>query len=212
MEVLYDVDPNVENPNADPSGLGAGDEFARTFPVEEERVLLRDPSSISGWRAWRPQDYYNFSAMTSGQKRVLVRGSTEVPGSTLPKPGGGDRLCTLLGFGRCGSYFGPPRFHSRPVYLGCPPRWIERGTPYTPYPILRGEAWTQKELDTYLLLLCEDGTHGLDLSFVTHLFIVHRIGDPALVSQVVSRAHRMGADPHIGVQVQTLHLFDEVTG
>ena len=66
-----------------------------------------------------------------------------------------------------------------------------------------------KELDTYLLLLCEDGTHGLDLSFVTHLFLVHRIGDPALISQVVSRAHRMGCDPNHGVTVQTLHLFED---
>ena len=59
------------------------------------------------------------------------------------------------------------------------------------------------------LMLCEDGSHGLDLSFVTHLYLVHRIRDPALLSQVVSRAHRMGADPHRGVQVQTLHLFDD---
>ena len=57
--------------------------------------------------------------------------------------------------------------------------------------ILRGEAWTQKELDTYLLLLCEDVTHGLDLSFVTHLFIVHRIGDPSRRSSLA----RTGWEP-----------------
>lgn len=86
---------------------------------------------------------------------------------------------------------------------------LQAQVPYTEYPILRHSEWQSKELDTYLLLLCEDGTHGLDLSFVTHLFLVHRIGDPALISQVVSRAHRMGCDPNHGVTVQTLHLFED---
>ena len=71
---------------------------------------------------------------------------------------------------------------------------------------------TWQELDSYLMLLCEDGSHGLDLSFVTHLFFIHRVSDPALVQQVISRAHRMGASLDYGVEVQTLHLFDDARG
>ena len=54
-------------------------------------------------------------------------------------------------------------------------------------------------------MLCEDGSHGLDLSFVTHLFILTPIQDAALERQVVSRAHRMGATGP--VLVETIHLW-----
>ena len=42
-------------------------------------------------------------------------------------------------------------------------------------------------------MLQEDGSTGLDLSFATHLFLLDQIRDPALESQIISRAHRMGA-------------------
>ena len=203
LEITYDLDPAL------PNGLGAGDEFSRTWPVEEERILLRDFMHPDGWRPWTAQDYHRFGDLSAAQKRCIVRGSIGVAGSTLPRPGGHDRLVTLRGFGTCGAYFGPARPTGRPPYLGQPAGWVQHGVPYTPQPILRGVPWLSRALDTHLLLLCEDGTHGLDLSFVTHLFLVHRISDPALVSQVVSRAHRMGCDPHHGVHVQTLHLFDD---
>jgi len=199
LEVCYDAGA--------PHGLGEGDEFARTWPVEQERVMLRDVTSQTGWRPWRNQDFYRWAEMTPAEKRVLVRGSIEVAGSTLPKPGGGDSLCTLRGFARCGSYFGPPRPNGRPAYHGCPPCWLQHATPYTLLPVLRGVRWERKALDTHLLLLCEDGTHGLDLSFVTHLFLVNEIHDPALMRQVVSRAHRMGATAP--VRVSTIHMWDD---
>ena len=204
IEVCFDEDA--------PGDLGGGGEFARTWPVEEERVMVRDPTNLTGWRPWRAQDFYRWAAMTPAEKRVKVLGDLVVPGSNLPRPGGGNHICELKGFGKCGSYFGPPRLMARPRYEGCPPCWLQHGTHYTAAPVLRGEPWHVKELDTYLLLLCEDGTHGLDLSFVTHIFLVHRLADPSLMSQVVARAHRMGCDKHKGVTVQTLHLFDEVEG
>ena len=52
--------------------------------------------------------------------------------------------------------------------------------------------WQQKQLDSFVLMLCQDGSVGLDLSFVTHLFILNPILDAALERQVVSRAHHMG--------------------
>ena len=43
-------------------------------------------------------------------------------------------------------------------------------------------------------------------SFVTHLFIVNEIEDPAVERQVIARAHRMGATGP--VTVQTLRLWE----
>jgi hypothetical protein len=96
--------------------------------------------------------------------------------------------------------------------------WEERGVLYhdaTPAdpggaPILRGVRTETNTLDTFLLMLCHDGSHGLDLSFVTHLFIVNQIADPAVYQQVVARAHRMGATGP--VKVHTLRLWPGAHG
>jgi hypothetical protein len=39
-------------------------------------------------------------------------------------------------------------------------------------------------VDCRVLLLSKDGSHGLDLSFVTHIFLLDKIWDPALEKQV----------------------------
>ena len=59
----------------------------------------------------------------------------------------------------------------------------------------------------YVLMLCEDGSHGLDLSFVTHLFLINEVSDPAKRQQVVSRAHRMGATGP--VVVEPVRMWDD---
>lgn len=47
--------------------------------------------------------------------------------------------------------------------------------------------------DCFCLLLTKDGSEGLDLSFVTHIFFFEEIFDKSLERQVVARAWRMGA-------------------
>jgi hypothetical protein len=47
--------------------------------------------------------------------------------------------------------------------------------------------------DVRVLLLTKEGSHGLDLSFVTHIFLMDTIEDRALEEQVISRAYRMGS-------------------
>ena len=44
------------------------------------------------------------------------------------------------------------------------------------------------------------GSHGLDLSMVTHIFLLSKIWDASLEAQVVSRAHRMGATGAVVVE------------
>ncbi|KAG2839377.1 hypothetical protein PC116_g6822 [Phytophthora cactorum] len=51
-----------------------------------------------------------------------------------------------------------------------------------------------------VLLLSEMGSHGLDLSFVTHVFLMEEIWDKSLEQQVFSRAHRMGAQQAVVVE------------
>lgn len=57
---------------------------------------------------------------------------------------------------------------------------------------------------TNVLLLSDIGSHGLDLSFVTHIFLVDEIWDESLENQVISRAHRMGAYQSVIVEQLTM--------
>ena len=56
-----------------------------------------------------------------------------------------------------------------------------------------------KSPDCFVMLLGVDGSHGLDLSFVTHIFFLDEIWDKSLQHQVVARAYRMGATGHVEV-------------
>jgi SNF2 family DNA or RNA helicase len=56
--------------------------------------------------------------------------------------------------------------------------------------------------DCFCMLLSKDGSEGLDLSFVTHIFFLEEIWDKSLQDQAVARAWRMGAKGH--VEVETL--------
>lgn len=76
------------------------------------------------------------------------------------------------------------------------PGWLERGDGH----VADFFGDRDKELyrfrhsdDCFVMLLTSTGSHGLDLSFVTHIFLVNRITDKAVESQIVARAHRLGA-------------------
>ncbi|GMF09838.1 unnamed protein product [Phytophthora lilii] len=58
----------------------------------------------------------------------------------------------------------------------------------------------RKDPNVNVLLLTEVGSHGLDLSFVTHIFLMDEIWDKSLEQQVISRAHRMGANQAVVVE------------
>ena len=75
--------------------------------------------------------------------------------------------------------------------------------------ILQRAPWCVNDEDASILLLPADGSTGLDLSFATHLFMLERIKDPALESQIVSRAHRMGATGPVQVQLLQVRSDEE---
>lgn len=76
--------------------------------------------------------------------------------------------------------------------------------------VLAKTRWEASDEDASILLLHTDGSHGLDLSFATHLFLLEKIKDPSLERQIISRAHRMGATgPCQVVLLQTKSLEEE---
>lgn len=67
-------------------------------------------------------------------------------------------------------------------------------------PMPAGCALSERRVDCFVLLLARDGSHGLDLSMVTHLFLIDKIFDAQVEAQVVSRAFRMGAARAVTVE------------
>jgi len=64
--------------------------------------------------------------------------------------------------------------------------------------------------DVFLLSLDAELSHGLDLSFVTHMFLLEPIDDAALLEQVTSRANRLGATGP--VRIETVNTFFQLSG
>jgi len=72
------------------------------------------------------------------------------------------------------------------------------------------ERFTKSD-DCFCMLLSKEGSHGLDLSFVTHIFFMDEIFDKSLESQVVARAYRMGATENVFVeQLVSRHSIEEL--
>lgn len=60
--------------------------------------------------------------------------------------------------------------------------------------------------DVFILCLNAEVSHGLDLSFVTHMYLLEPIEDAALLQQVTSRAHRLGATGPVTVETVNVWL------
>lgn len=75
--------------------------------------------------------------------------------------------------------------------------------------VLPDVPWTVEEEKASVMLLLPDGSTGLDLSFATHIFLLERIHDPALKSQIVSRAHRVGATGPVLVSLLQVVAADQ---
>jgi hypothetical protein len=86
-------------------------------------------------------------------------------------PRHGPVRCRLLKWARCGNWHG--RWFSGPKLDRAPV-------------VVRAEKVS-------VLCLTREASHGLDLSFLTHIFLLEPIRDSALLEQVISRAHRVGA-------------------
>lgn len=74
---------------------------------------------------------------------------------------------------------------------------------YSPMPSsnkVKALATFQHDVDCMALLMDGSAALGLDLSFVTHVYLMEPIWDKSMEEQVISRAHRMGATRPILVE------------
>ena len=64
--------------------------------------------------------------------------------------------------------------------------------------------------DCFVLLLCSDGSHGLDLSYVNHMIMLETVWERGLEKQIVARAYRMGANRRKPLEVECLVMEDTI--
>lgn len=70
---------------------------------------------------------------------------------------------------------------------------------------MKSLATFQHDADCMALLMDGSAALGLDLSFVTHVYLMEPIWDRSMEEQVISRAHRMGAVRPIHVETLAMH-------
>lgn len=107
-----------------------------------------------------------------------------------PLPDTGENLLAvkLVKWQACSRFHAPSRWYSGPQLQHQPAKVVKE--------------------DVFVLCLLSELSHGLDLSFVTHLFLLEPIDDAALLEQVTSRAHRIGAEGP--VTVETVNVWKEL--
>lgn len=81
---------------------------------------------------------------------------------------------------------------------------IQFAAMYSPMPLsdrMKSLGTFQSEMNCMALLMDGSAALGLDLSFVTHVFLMEPVWDKSMEEQVISRAHRMGAKCPINVEI-----------
>ncbi|KAG7355411.1 SNF2 family helicase [Nitzschia inconspicua] len=98
----------------------------------------------------------------------------------------------LMKWQKCGRYHNHTRWYRGPRLVDAEIRTIQE--------------------DVFVLCLDANLATGLDLSFVTHMFLLEAIDDAALLEQVTSRAHRLGATGPVVIDtVNTFYKIPEET-
>jgi hypothetical protein len=144
------------------------------------------PEHVVGWAPGRELTIGQTVFVTHVDPVVTVNGENEVPASASPsnilwKDGRLGGQAVIRAWRRCGGNNLTVSWHGNNV--------------------LSRQPWKIEEEDTMILLLQQEGSTGLDLSFATHIFLLERITDPALRNQIISRAHRVGATGPVSVQL-----------
>ncbi|KAJ1448895.1 SNF2 family N-terminal domain-containing protein [Pelagophyceae sp. CCMP2097] len=219
---------DAEMPHAGGFDAGAGDAFdasaaagtarARRALVEPERIV-RAVSRRQGietdaadyaadFRLWVVGDEFDVS--------TAARGFAPRPSYRQWRKWGaanGERRAARQAYESADGYFGPVE---EPAAAAQPAWRRVRLVKWAPCSKWHGPGWYRgPHFDDAkavvvaaavpVLCLYRDASHGLDLSFLTHIFLLEPLRDSALLEQVVSRAHRVGATAP--VQVVTLMAF-----
>mmetsp|Transcript_47799 Transcript_47799/g.94636 ORF Transcript_47799/g.94636 Transcript_47799/m.94636 type:complete len:1169 (-) Transcript_47799:69-3575(-) len=129
---------------------------------------------------------YHYSLGANDDTQHITMGSTD---AVLWRGGVLGGIATVRGWRTCGGRGSHYNWHGSKILTSVP--------------------WTTEEEEASILMLKEDGSTGLDLSFATHIFMLDRVRDPALRNQIISRAHRMGATGPVQVQLVQVCIDDE---
>ncbi|CAI9091372.1 OLC1v1026393C2 [Oldenlandia corymbosa var. corymbosa] len=79
-------------------------------------------------------------------------------------------------------------------------RFVSMYSPMSSSKKMKSLATFQNDANCMVLLMDGSAALGLDLSFVTHVYLMEPIWDKSMEEQVISRAHRMGAKRPIHVE------------
>ena len=158
----------------------------RAWTVGDELLITLDAATFAprrdahAWRDWGCHACVDRAARQNYESADWFLGPLRPPGAITS----GSVRVRLEKWARCGQWHGP--------------RWY-RG------PKLEAQNVLVEREDVPILCLTRQASHGLDLSFLTHVVLLEPIRDSALLEQVVSRAHRVGATQ--SVRVATLQAF-----
>ena len=153
---------------------------ALVVDARDPHPLFRKRWDETTWEAYGSRRCMALAAMDGHEGRDNYLGC--LPASNGDNGDGREVMVRLKKWQPCGRFHSRPRWdHLRKKHVG----W------YTG-PTLADVALRAQKEDTVILLLDSSLAHGLDLSFVTHIFLLEPIDDAALLEQVTSRAHRLG--------------------
>ena len=152
--------------------------------IRDSHPLLPNRKSASVWTEWGAEKCRALANRDNYFGFDWYFGPLPHTGS-LDNKGPVEMEVVLKKWQRCGVFHSRSRWYRGPRFLDAP-------------------ASKRKE-DVFLLCLDADLAHGLDLSFVTHIFLLEAINDAALLEQVTSRAHRLGATGP--VTIETINVF-----
>lgn len=181
-------------PNSDPAAYRADTRLWR--PGDLLAVDMRDPHPVlpkrndaATWHTWGSKRCIKLARQHQFGGKEWYFG----PLPNIANDGDGDNIAgrrfrvRLEKFQKCGKFHGP-------WYAG---------------PRLRNAPEVRVEEDVTLLCLYSGISHGLDLSCVTHMYLLEPIEDAALLEQVTSRAHRLGATGP--VKVETVNVWQALS-
>ena len=165
------------------SSYSKSSKFWRVGDILE--VNVRDPHPVLALR--KSED--TWADWGSGECRELAASQSHLGPEwymgPLPEAEGGGTYCVveLVKWQKCCQFHG--KWYSGPRLIDMPVEKVEE--------------------DVFILSLDASLATGLDLSFVTHMFLLEAIDDAAILEQVTSRAHRLGATGP--VLIDTVNTF-----
>lgn len=157
--------------------------------IRDPHPLLKKRESFDTWRKYGMEKCVELAQGDNFRTRDWFFGPMPVLWETGESPD--KRIpvrfmkARLAKWQHCSGYHNPSRWYLGPRLAHVPVQTIEE--------------------NVFVLTLDAGLSHGLDLSFVTHIFLLEPVEDAAVLEQITSRAHRLGATGP--VVVETVNTF-----